>query len=314
MDGKRVTGVRYDSPGGGVTVSARRDVVVAAGAIGSPLILQASGIGPAEVLKRAGITVRHALTGVGGNLQDHYQARYIYEVRERGSLNEVWHSKRLQLKAGLDYLLKHEGPLTVGAGFVGIFAKSHRDLATPDIQFHYLPLSLDAPGLGLHDYPGVIASVCQLRPESRGHIHIRSQDPTEHPEIVSNYLAAEKDREVMLAALKMARRIVARPPFADHMVRERVPGPEAATDEALMRFAKETGTTIFHPCGTCKMGQDDQAVVDERLRVRGIAGLRVADASIMPTMTSGNTNAPTIMIGEKAAAMIAEDARRAAAV
>jgi choline dehydrogenase len=313
LDGKRVRGVRFDRNGGDEVVRARREVIVSGGAIGSPLILQASGIGPGAVLRKAGIPVVHDLPGVGENLQDHYQARYIYEVRAKGSLNEVWHSNWLKLRAGVDYLFRHEGPLTVGAGFVGIFAKSRPDLETPDVQFHYLPLSLDAPGLGLHDYPGVIASVCQLRPESRGHIHITSPDPTEHPEIISNYLAVENDRAVMLAALKLARRIAARPPFADLVVRERVPGPAAATDEALMAFARETGTTIFHPCGTCKMGQDRMAVVDERLRVRGLEGLRVADAAIMPTMVSGNTNAPTIMIGEKAAAMIAEDARKALA-
>jgi len=313
LEGKRAVGVRCDTGGWLRTVRARREIVVSGGAIGSPLLLQASGIGPGAVLKSAGIEVRHELPGVGENLQDHYQARYIYEVRERGSLNEVWHSPWLKVKAGLDYVFGRRGALTVGAGFVGVFAKSRRDLETPDIQFHYLPLSLDAPGLGLHPYPGVIASVCQLRPESRGTIRITSPDPTAAPAIVSNYLSVEADRQVMLAALKLARRIAAQPPFADLVVAERVPGPIAATDEALMAFARETGTTIFHPCGTCKMGPDNRAVVDERLRVRGIAGLRVADASIMPTMTSGNTNAPAIMIGEKAAQMIHADARAAVA-
>lgn len=313
LENRRATGVRCEIAGAPRVFNARREVVVCGGAIGSPLILQASGIGRGDVLTRAGIGVRHELAGVGENLQDHYQARYIYEVREKGSLNEVWHSKWLQLRAGMDYLMKRSGPLTVGAGFVGIFAKSSPDLETPDIQFHYLPLSLDAPGLGLHDYPGVIASVCQLRPESRGWIHITSPDATAHPAIVSNYLSVETDRRVMLEALKLARRIAARPPFADMVVTERVPGPKAATDDDLMAFARQTGTTIFHPCGTCKMGQDAKAVVDERLRVRGIAGLRIADASIMPTMTSGNTNAPAIMIGEKAAAMIQQDARAAVA-
>jgi choline dehydrogenase len=313
LDGRRATGVQCEVHGRQKVIAARREVLIAAGAIGSPLVLQASGIGPGAVLRKAGIAVRHELPGVGENLQDHYQARYIYEVAAPGSLNEVWHSPWLKAKAGLEYALRRSGPLTVGAGFVGVFAKSRPDLETPDIQFHYLPLSLDAPGLGLHDYPGVIASVCQLRPESRGHIRITSPNPAAHPEIVSNYLAVETDRQVMLAALKLARRIASRRPFADLVVRERVPGPEAATDEALMRFAIETGTTIFHPCGTCKMGRDPLAVVDERLRVRGLTGLRVADASIMPTLISGNTNAPAIMIGEKAADMIREDARAAVA-
>jgi len=311
LDGKRATGVRARINGVEKIVRCKGEVILCGGAIGSPVLLQASGIGNGAVLKKAGITVRHELPGVGGNLQDHYQARYIYEVKERGSLNDVWHSPMLKVKAGIDYALRRSGPLTVGAGFVGVFAKSTPELDAPDIQFHYLPLSLDAPGLGLHEFPGVIATVCQLRPESRGHIYVKSPDALQHPDIVSNYLAEPKDRDVMLAALRLARRIAKQKPFADLLVRERVPGPEAATEEALLAFAKDTGTTIFHPCGTCKMGHDANAVVDERLRVRGMQGLRVVDASIMPTMTSGNTNAPTIMIAEKASDMVKSDAKAA---
>jgi choline dehydrogenase len=311
LEGKRAVGVRARVKGVERTIRCRGEVVLCGGAIGSPLLLEASGIGQPAVLQKAGIPVRHELPGVGENLQDHYQARYIYEVKAPGSLNAVWHSPMLKIKAGLDYALKRSGPLTVGAGFVGLFAKSRPELQAPDIQFHFMPLSLDAPGLGLHDYPGVIASVAQLRPESRGHLHIKSPSPLEHPTIVSNYLEASVDQEVMLAALKLARRIVTKKPFADVLVSERVPGPAAATDDALMAFARDTGTTIFHPCGTCKMGPDKMAVVDERLRVRGLQGLRVVDASIMPTMTSGNTNAPTIMIAEKAADMMKADARTA---
>ena len=309
LEGKRAVGVRCEVDRAPRTIRARCEVIICGGAIGSPLLLQASGIGPGPVLKAAGIEVHHELAGVGENLQDHYQARYIYEVREKGSLNDVWHSPLLKLKAGLEYVFNRRGALTVGAGFVGVFAKSRPDLETPDIQFHYLPLSLDAPGLGLHPYPGVIASVCQLRPESRGSIRIMSPDPTAQPAIVSNYLGTETDRHVLREALKLARRIAARKPFADLVVAERVPGPATATDDALLAFARETGTTIFHPCGTCKMGPDAKAVVDERLRVRGLTGLRVADASIMPTMTSGNTNAPAIMIGEKVSEMIRDDRR-----
>ena len=253
--------------------------------------------------------MRHDLPGVGENLQDHYQARMVYEMNARGSLNEVWHSRWLQVKTGLEYIFKRSGMLTFGAGVVGVFAKSSPDLDVPDIQFHFIPLSGEGPGKGLHKFPGVIVSVCQLRPESRGFIHIKSPDPSVQPSIVSNYLDAELDRRVLLDAMKMARRIVARSPFADMTVREFMPGPSAETDYQLMQFARDMGTTIFHPCGTAKMGRDPKAVVDERLRVHGISGLRVADASIMPTMTSGNTNAPTIMIGEKASDMIIEDAR-----
>lgn len=309
LEGGRATGIRCEIGGQATTISARREVILAAGAIGSPQILQLSGIGPGEVLKGAGVEVRHALPGVGQNLQDHYQARLIYEMDERGSLNEVWHSRWLQMTTGLDYIFRRRGILTIGAGVVGVFTRSRPDVEQPDIQFHFIPLSGEGPGLGLHRFPGVIVSVCQLRPESRGTIEIASSDPAAKPRIVSNYLATEIDRQVIVDALKLGRRIVKRAPFADIVVREYAPGPEVAGDDALLRFARDKGTTIFHPCGTCKMGRDAQAVVDERLRVHGLQGLRVVDASIMPTMTSGNTNAPTIMIAEKASDMIRADAR-----
>lgn len=308
LDGKRVTGVRGTFGGVPGEITARREVLLSAGAIGSPQILQLSGIGPGEVLRAAGVEVRHELPGVGGNLQDHYQARFVYQCNAAGSLNEIWHSYWKQMKVGIEYALKRSGLLTIGAGVVGIFAKSDPSLDTPDIQFHFIPLSSDGVGKGLHKFPGVISSVCQLRPESRGTIRIKSADPSVQPAIVSNYLAAEADRRVLLAAMRLSRRIVATKPFADMVVEERVPGASVTSDDGLMKFARETGTTIYHPCGTAKMGSDPMAVVDARLRVHGLAGLRVVDASIMPTMTSGNTNAPTIMIGEKASDMIREDA------
>lgn len=309
LDGKRATGVRIKRNDLLETVIARREVVLSAGAIGSPQLLQVSGIGPGAVLTAAGVAVRHELPGVGENLQDHYQARMIYEMSARGSLNEVWHSRWLQLLTGLDYVFRRRGMLTFGAGVVGAFAKSSPDLDVPDIQFHFIPLSGEGPGKGLHKFPGVIVSVCQLRPESRGWLRITSPDAGVKPSIVTNYLAVDIDRRVLLDAMKLARRIVARPPFSSITVKEHLPGPEVAGDEQLMRFARDMGTTIFHPCGTAKMGRDAAAVVDERLRVHGLQGLRVADASIMPTMTSGNTNAPAIMIGEKASDMIIEDAK-----
>jgi choline dehydrogenase len=309
LDSRRAAGVRCERQGRVEILSARREVILAAGAIGSPQILQLSGIGPADVLRAAGVPVRHELGGVGANLQDHLQVRFIYECKGRGSLNDVWHSPWLRLRAGLEYALSRRGILTIGAGVAGAFARSRPGVDLPDVQFHFMPLSADRPGQGLHAFSGVTLSVCQLRPESRGTLAIRSADPAAHPGIVSNYLAAETDRRVLLDGMKLVRRTVSQPVFAENVVREHLPGPQADTDEALMAYARGYATTVFHPCGTCKMGSDAKAVVDARLRVHGIAGLRVADASIMPTLTSGNTNAPTIMIGEKAADMIREDAR-----
>ncbi len=309
LDGRRATGVRYQRNGHPEAVTASREVILAAGAIGSPQILQISGIGPAPILKDAGIPVCHELAGVGENLQDHLQVRFVYRCATPGSLNEVWHSPWLQFRTGLEYILSRSGILTIGAGAVGAFACSRPDLDAPDIQFHFLPLSADRPGQGLHRFRGVTASVCQLRPESRGTISITSADPAAPPRIVSNYLAAEADRRVLLDGMKLVRRVVRQPAFARHVIEEHLPGASVEDDDELMEYARAYATTVFHPCGTCKMGDDPRAVVDARLRVHGIDGLRVADASIMPTLISGNTNAPTIMIGEKAADMIREDAR-----
>ena len=309
LDGRRATGIRCERNGRIETIAARREVILSAGAIGSPQILQLSGIGPGAVLAGAGVPVRHELAGVGENLQDHLQVRFVYHCKGHGSLNDVWHSPWLRLRAGLEYALTRRGILTIGAGVAGAFARSRSDVELPDIQFHFMPLSADRPGQGLHAFSGVTASVCQLRPESRGTLAIANADPAAHPRIVSNYLAAEADRRVLLDGMKLVRRVAGEPAFARHVLREHLPGPQAETDEALMAYARGYATTVFHPCGTCKMGSDTKAVVDARLRVRGLAGLRVADASIMPTLTSGNTNAPAIMIGEKAADMIREDAR-----
>jgi choline dehydrogenase len=310
LEGKRAVGVEGFRDGAPSRIMAAREVILAAGAIGSPQLLELSGIGQGARIKRAGITPQHELPGVGENLQDHYQARFIYHLNGRGSLNEVWHSPLLKIKHGLDYLMKREGLLTIGAGVVGIFAKTRPELETPDVQFHFMPLSAEGPGQGLHPFPGVISSVCQLRPESRGSIHIASPDPRAKPDIVSNYLAEDADQRVLLDAMRLNRRVVAQKPFADMVVREHLPGFDISSDEALLAFARERGTTIFHPCGTAKMGTDAMAVVDPRLRVAGISGLRVVDASVTPTMPSGNTNAPVIMIAEKASDMILEDRKR----
>jgi choline dehydrogenase len=312
LAGKCATGVRFARDGRVETARAAREVILAAGAIGSPHILQLSGIGPAGTLKAAGVATRHELAGVGENLQDHLQVRFVYACNGPGSLNDVWHSRWQQLLTGVEYAFTRRGILTIGAGAVGAFARSRPDVELPDIQFHFLPLSADRPGQGLHKFSGVTATVCQLRPESRGTLSIASADPAAHPKIVSNYLAVEADRRVLLDGMKLVRRATSQPAFARHVVREHLPGLDVTSDEALMAYARAYATTVFHPCGTCKMGSDARAVVDARLKVHGIAGLRVADASIMPTMTSGNTNAPTIMIGEKAADMIREDSRAGA--
>jgi choline dehydrogenase len=309
----RATGVLIRRNGGESLIETRREVLIAAGAIGSPQILQLSGIGPGNVLKAAGVGVRHDLPGVGENLQDHFQVRFVYDCSLPASLNDVWHSRWKQFQTGLQYVLARKGILTIGAGVVGAFAKSRPGLEAPDVQFHFLPLSAERPGQALHTFSGVTSSVCQLRPDSRGVIAITSPDPAASPRIVANYLASETDRQVTLAGMQLARKIAAQREFAQYVKREFLPGPEIATDDDLQAYARAKGTTIFHPCGTCKMGRDAKAVVDERLRVHGIGGLRVIDASIMPTMTSGNTNAPTIMIAEKAADMIREDAKANAA-
>ena len=315
VDGRRAVAVEARVGGMRRRIAARREIILSAGAIGSPQILQLSGIGPAATLARAGVGVLHDLPGVGRNLQDHFQVRFVYECTVPDSLNVVWHSRLAQVRSGLDYLVNRRGILTIGAGVVGVFARSRDGLDAPDVQIHFMPLSAERPGGALHVFPGVTASVCQLRPESRGTLDITSADPDAKPAIVANYLATETDRQVTIDGMKLMRRIAARPAFASLVRREIVPGPDVSSDDELLALARERGTTIYHPCGTAKMGPagDPMAVVDHRLRVHGVAGLRVVDASIMPTMTSGNTNAPTIMIGEKAADMILADARAPAA-
>ncbi|MDX2155421.1 MAG: choline dehydrogenase [Hyphomicrobiaceae bacterium] len=309
LDGKRATGVRYVQGDKMRAIKARREVILSAGAIGSPQILELSGIGQPEVLRQAGVEVRHDLKGVGENLQDHYQVRFIYEVTTPESLNAVWNSPWRQFTTGLEYMATRRGILTIGAGVAGAFLKTRPELEEPDIQFHFMPLSAERPGQGLHEFWGVTASICVLRPDSRGHQHIVSADPRQHPAIIANYLATETDRQTTLDGMRLARRIANQPAFRRVTLREHFPGSEIKTDEDMLDVAKKAGATVFHPCGTCKMGSDPMAVVDQRLRVRGVAGLRVVDASIMPNMISGNTNAPTIMIAEKASDMILEDSK-----
>jgi choline dehydrogenase len=288
-----------------------REVVLAAGAVGSAQLLQCSGIGPADVLSRAEIPVRHALPGVGRNLQDHLQLRLIYRVSGVPTLNVQAGSFLGRAKMALEYLLHRSGPLSMSPSQLGAFACSSPEVARADLEYHVQPLSLERFGEPLHDFPAFTASVCHLRPRSRGSIEVSSPDPLVAPRIAPNYLSAPEDRAVAVAAIRLTRRIVDAPALACFRPSEYLPGTGFESDEALAEAAGRIGTTIFHPVGSCKMGlaSDSSAVVDARLRVHGIQGLRVVDASIMPTITSGNTNSPTLMIAERGAAMMLEDAR-----
>jgi choline dehydrogenase len=311
MQDGRAVGVDYLQDGAQRTAEARGEVVLAAGAIQSPQLLLLSGIGPDGALKAHGIARQHELPGVGQNLQDHFQARAVYRAPFPATLNDVGNSLWRRGLAGLQWGLFKTGPLTMGAGCVALFWKTREELATPDVQFHVIPFSADKPGEPLHPFSGYTVSVCQLRPESRGELTLRSADPTDPPVIHANYLATETDRQTMVDGMKLIRRVMGQAAMRPYIAEEVVPGASCADDAALLGFVRSTGGTIFHPSGTCKMGpaDDRMAVVDARLRVHGVAGLRVADASIMPTVISGNTNAPTIMIGEKAAEMILADAK-----
>ncbi len=304
------TGVRLHRDGVAVAVQARSNVILAAGAVATPLLLQRSGIGAPDVLARAGITPKHTLRGVGENLQDHLQIRAVFGVRGAKTLNEsaaTWWGKAA---IGLEYLLSRSGPMSMAPSQLGAFTRSSPDKAWPDLEYHVQPLSLDAFGEPLHRAPAFTASVCNLNPTSRGHVRIRSTNPDDAPSIQPNYLATDDDRRVAAQSLRLTRHIVAQPALSKYAPREIKPGAQFETDAELARLAGDIGTTIFHPVGTCRMGRaaDDDAVVDSELRVRGIAGLRVVDASVMPTITSGNTNAPTLMIAERAATLLGASA------
>ncbi len=318
LDGRRVVGLRYRQGDRDVEVRCTREVLLAAGAIQSPQLLQLSGIGPAALLNRLGVPIVHALPGVGENLQDHLQIRLIYECSKCITTNDELRSLYGRAKIGAQWLFARRGPLAVGINQGGCFMRalpeeSPQEPGTPgrpDIQFHVATLSADMAGGTVHPFSGFTLSICQLRPESRGRIAITSRDPLAPPSMQPNYLATELDRRTVVAGMKAARAIAASAPMQPLVRREFKPGPEAGDDAALLEFARNNGATIFHPSGTCKMGSDPLAVVDARLRVHGIGGLRVVDCSIMPTLVSGNTNAPAVMIAEKAVDMICEDARR----
>ena len=309
LKGKYAVGVEFMQDGVARYAEAAGEVILASGAIGSPQLMQVSGIGPGELLQPLGIGVAHELPGVGENLQDHLQIRTIYKVQNTRTLNERANSLVGRIGMGLQYFLMKRGPLTMAPSQLGCFAKSDPARETPNLEYHVQPLSLDKFGDPCHPFPAFTASVANLRPESRGHVRIKSADPNAHPAIRPNYLATGGDRRVAADAMRLTRRICAAPALARFVPEEYRPGAALETDAELARAAGDIGTTIFHPVGTCKMGTDSMAVVDARLRVHGIAGLRVVDASIMPTITSGNTNSPVIMIAEKASDMIREDRR-----
>ncbi len=303
FDGKRVTGVEYQQGGRPGVAAASAEVVLSAGAINSPQILQSSGIGDPEQLREAGIETRHALAGVGKNLQDHLQIRLVFKTNKH-TLNDELNNPLKRMMVGIQYFLTRTGPLTLAASQVAIFTRSSDRVERPDIQFHMQPLSADKPGDGVHPFSAFTSSVCQLRPHSRGHVTVTSPDPLAYPEIHPNYLSDERDCAVAVGGIKVARRIAEAPSLRNCIVDEYVPGRQFQSDDELLEAARRYSQTIYHPAGTCKMGNDPAAVVDHRLRVHGIDGLRVADASIMPEIVSGNTNAPAIMIGEKASDMI----------
>ena len=309
FEGRRAVAVEYRKEGALRTARARREILVCSGAYNSPQLLQLSGVGPAELLGRHGIDVVLDAAGVGNDLQDHLQVRVVMRCTQRITLNDVVNSPARKVMAGLRYAAFRTGPLSIAAGTSGAFFKTNPRLSTPDVQIHFLPFSTDKMGEKLHSFSGFTASVCQLRPESRGSLRIRSADPAAAPEIRINYLATEVDRTTNVEGLKILRKILRAPALKPYVVDEVDPGAKVSTDEDLLNYCRQRGSTIYHPTSTCRMGNDPLAVVDQRLRVRGLQGLRVVDGSIMPDLVSGNTNAVIIMIAEKASDMILQDAR-----
>jgi choline dehydrogenase len=313
FDGRRAVGVAYRQGGrnGGKLSEARcrGEVILSAGAIGSPQILLLSGVGPGAQLQSFDIPVVHDLAGVGRNLQDHLQVRMVFRTKDPITMNDQVHNPFKKMLMGLDYIFFRHGPLTMGASQVCVFARTSPEVATPDIQFHLQPLSADKPGEGLHRFSAFTSSTCQLRPESRGVIELRSPFAQDHPAIHPNYLATAKDQQTTVAGMRLSRAFAATSTLAPLIDSEMTPGAQAESDAELLEAARNISQTIYHPTSTCKMGRDESAVVDERLRVHGIEGLRVVDASVMPCVVSGNTNAPTIMIAEKASDMILSDGR-----
>lgn len=309
LDGRRATGVEWIANGERCCASARAEVILAGGSIGSPGILQRSGIGDPAVLGALGIPVNHPLPGVGNNLQDHLQLRTIFKVSGIKTLNQTANSLWGKAMMGLEYLLFRRGPLTMAPSQLGLFARSDPSVDRADLEYHVQPLSLDKFGDPLHAFPAFTASVCDLRPRSRGSVHIASPDAAKAPRIAPNYLSDDADRAKAVAAIRLTRRIASQPALQPYAPQEHLPGGDIQDDDALAQAAGDIGTTIFHPVGTCAMGaaNDPSAVTDNRLRVRGVDGLRVIDASVMPTITSGNTSSPTVMIAQRGARLVLED-------
>jgi len=308
FEGRRTVGVEYRKDGATHVARAGRELILAGGAFNSPQLMQLSGLGPAELLRGHGIEVVADMPGVGAELQDHLQVRIQYRCTEPITMNDVVNSWRHRIGAGLRYALLRKGLLAIGAGYAGGFFRTSANVATPDVQVHFIIFSGETSGAALHPFPGFIASICQLRPESRGFVRIKSADPAEPPAIQPRYLSDPIDRDTVVAGLKLLRGIMGQPAMQRYIAEEREPGPQVSSDADLLSFARSAGTTVFHPTSTCRMGADANAVVDERLRVRGIGNLRVVDASIMPTVVSGNTNAAVVMIAEKGADIILQDA------
>jgi choline dehydrogenase-like flavoprotein len=312
FDGRRAVAVKWRQ-GEALRRARSHEIVLAAGSIGSPHLLLLSGVGPAAQLRQHGIPIVLDRAGVGENLHDHLQLRTIFKVSGVKTLNETYHSVFGRIGMGLQYALLRRGPLTMAPSQLGLFTRSDPSRERANIQFHVQPLSLDRFGEPLHDFPAFTASVCNVQPTSRGHVRLRSADSTAPPAIKPNYLATDEDRRVAADSLRVVRRIVAQPALQRFRPKEYLPGASVGDDDtSLVKAAGDIGATIFHPVGTAKMGRDSDplAVVDERLRVLGLEGLRIADASVMPTITSGNTNAPTMMIAEKGATLILDDARK----
>ena len=305
----RATGVELRIGSQDAIINASAEVILSAGSIGSVQLLQLSGVGPGKLLKAHGIDLVHELDGVGENLQDHLQIRCAYKVEGVKTLNDRVNSALGKLAIGLEYMLFRSGPMSMAPSQLGAFAKTDSKFDTPNVEYHVQPLTLDRFGVPLDPFPAFTASVCNLRPESRGHVRITSADPFAKPSILPNYLSADSDRKIAADSIRLTRRIVAQPALQKYRPREFKPGDDVQNDDDLAKAAGDIATTIFHPVGTCKMGSDPMAVVDDRLRVHGVRGLRVVDASVMPTITSGNTNSPVIMIAEKASDMIQEDGK-----
>lgn len=306
-DGRAVA-VEFERNGQRQRIEASAEILLCAGAIGSPQLLELSGIGNGQHLQSLGIDCIADRPSVGENLQDHLQLRAVFKTRKPVTLNDELSNPLQKFKAGLQYVLTRTGPLSMAASQVYAFSRTRLSNQRPDIQYHFQPLSADSPGEGLHPFSAITASVCQLRPESRGHIHIQSPDADVHPRIVPNYLSTELDCQTAVESLRHVRAVMASAPMQDHIKETLLPDPAAQDDEALLAEARRIANTIYHPAGTCRMGADADSVLDPRLRVRGIDRLRVIDASAMPEIVSGNTNAPVIMMAERAADLIIEDA------